>query len=258
MAKVQSSIGRIIESARRLRDIAGEMGQIDLKAEIIDEISTLQEIRDDVSDESNASQEDTATIAVSTQKLGDNAFAVIQPSAGADTYGIAPEPEPESELEPKAEPDNEESSKVDASGDEEKTGSSDVDKTADEGSEAEKKLPEMTEEERAKRAAMAQMRISELEPLHAVAAKKVNEVLTPEQNKIRARATKAAREAGKSKQELRQFVYAAMKLTDEQKTQLNDARKELKSVRAAIAEEVEFLLDADQKKQILQNAHATE
>ncbi len=235
MHQLHASIDRVIQSARRLRDIAGEEGQIELKSQIIDEISTLQELRDELDvqlDGADSSatvtsvESDTETISTSGFKMEDNSMSVIQPSGDTDTYGI-------SEFTEEPVPDEQSAAGQDA----------------DEAASAE------PDDAMQKRSAKAEARIAELEPLHAAAAKRVNDVLTPEQNQIRIKATKAARAAGKTGAEARQYIYGAMKLSQEQRVKLSTAKKELASIREAIAKEVEFLLDDDQKKRVASVAH---
>lgn len=235
MQELHAGIDRVIKIARSLRDVSGELGKLDLKSQIIDEISTLQELRDDLDEllkstgddaaPTDSSGQDTETLSTGDFKLSDNSMAVIQPSGDTDTYGISPTPDPEPEAEAAA---------VDAEADDAAAGA---------------------DPEREKRAAKAQARILELEPMHAAAAKRVNQVLTPEQNQIRVKATKAARAAGKTGAEARNYIYGAMKLSDEQKTELATAKKELNSIRSAIASEIEFLLDEEQKKRVAAEAH---
>ena len=240
MQELHAGIDRVIKIARSLRDTAGELGKLDLKSEIIDEISTLQELRDDLDATLNSmpasasteaapesSDQDTETISTSDFKLGDNTMAVIQPSGDTDTYQISPT----------LDPDPESASSDDETADGIENGGTEIDP------------------EREKRAAQAQAQIAELEPMHAAAAQRVNKVLTPEQNQIRVKATKAARAAGKTGTEARNYIYAAIKLSDEQKTELAAAKKELNSIRAAIAKEIEFLLDEEQKKRVAAEAH---
>ena len=239
MQELHAGIDRVIKIARSLRDTAGELGKLDLKSEIIDEISTLQELRDHLdamlssmgSAESvpESSDQDTETISTSDFKLGDNSMAVIQPSGDTDTYQIAPASDHDSEAEREV--------------------------SAGEAASESPNAGTGLDREREKRAAQAQARILELEPMHAAAAKRVNKVLTPEQNQIRVQATKTARAAGKTGTEARNYIYAAMKLSDEQKTELATAKKELNSIRAAIANEIEFLLDDEQKKRVAAEAH---
>ena len=239
MQQLHAGIDRVIKIARSLRDTAGELGKLDLKSQIIDEISTLQELRDDLDEllksagddeaPADSSGQDTETISTEDFKLGNNTMAVIQPSGDTDTYQISPTADPEPEA-------------AAASSDGEA-----AEDTASGGTEA--------DPEREKRAAQAQTRIAELEPMHAAAAQRVNKVLTPEQNQIRVKATKAARAAGQTGAEARNYIYAAMKLSDEQKTELASAKKELNSIRAAIAKEIKFLLDEEQKKRVAAEAH---
>ena len=78
----------------------------------------------------------------------------------------------------------------------------------------------------------------------------MNSTLTPEQKKIKVRETKAGEAAGKSAAEIRNAVYAAMKLTDEQKIRISDSRKQIQQIRASIAEELTWLMDDEQRSKI--------
>ena len=46
MSSIHESLSRLVDTARQLRDMAGELGNLELKSTIVDEISTLQEIHD--------------------------------------------------------------------------------------------------------------------------------------------------------------------------------------------------------------------
>lgn len=252
MQELHAGIDRVIKIARSLRDTAGELGKLDLKSQVIDEISILQELRDEMDllvgaavSHDTAAQEsgrDTETLSSSGFKLADNTMAVIQPSGDTDTYQIAPIPEPEPEPSPAPAAEGDATAETTAS--------------AEDGAEKSSK-PDSAEAGDAdrSRAAQAELRIAELEPLHAAAVKRVNAVLTPEQNRIRVKATKAARAAGRTGADARNYIYSAMKLTEQQKVDLAAAKKELSSIRQAIAQEIEFLLDEDQKKRVAEQAH---
>lgn len=78
-------------------------------------------------------------------------------------------------------------------------------------------------------------------------AKKANSVLSAEQRKARAEAVKAAKEAGKKGKAIQEAASAALKLTDEQKSQMAEARKEMASLRKEIRGKISELLTDEQK-----------
>lgn len=75
-------------------------------------------------------------------------------------------------------------------------------------------------------------------------------ILTEEQKKTRAEAVKAAREAGKKGEEIRKEAQAAMKITDEQKAQMEKTEKQTRSLRAEIREKVLAILTPEQKAEL--------
>jgi len=75
---------------------------------------------------------------------------------------------------------------------------------------------------------------------------KVDAVLTTEQKQARRQAQKDAKTAGKKRKEAQAEVTAALKLTDEQKTKLAAAERELKSAQAALTKDLRGVLSADQ------------
>src|SRR5258705_8234145 len=64
---------------------------------------------------------------------------------------------------------------------------------------------------------------------------KVDSVLTAEQKQARRQAQKDAKTSGKKRKEVQAEVTAAMKLTDEQKTKLAAAERDLKSAQATLS-----------------------
>jgi hypothetical protein len=97
------------------------------------------------------------------------------------------------------------------------------------------------------RRAIIEMRIADLEQLEQAATRRMNDVPTAEQRQIKAKAQKAGREAGKSGKELQQYALGAMRLSPEQRSELQAARKDVLSLREAIEKERSSLesLDAD-------------
>lgn len=79
---------------------------------------------------------------------------------------------------------------------------------------------------------------------------KAKELLTPEQRKAGQEAAKAAKAAGKTKQEIHQAVEDAIKATPEQKTKMAEAQKQLLAVTKDIHEKVLEVLTSEQKEQL--------
>jgi len=101
-------------------------------------------------------------------------------------------------------------------------------------------------------ARQAELKIAELEPLQQSLIRRMNEILTPEQNRARAIATKEAKDSGKTGRDAQQHVFDALHLTPEQKVQWAAARKDLQAVREQIAQQVALLMTDDQKQRIKQ------
>jgi len=233
MSSIQQSVTRLIETARQLRRIADELSNVELKAKIVDEISNLQDIRDALADsgdttvdlpaaaEQETAEPETDSSPEKSTALGDNSMSVYTPAENAGTYALTEEEE-ESE---------------------------DVEEPVDE---IEEESPATTDdpEHATKRAAQAEKVIAELEVILQDAIQAMNSTLTPEQKKIKVRETKAGEAAGKSAAEIRNAVYAAMKLTDEQKIRISDSRKQIQQIRASIAEELTWLMDDEQRNKI--------
>ncbi len=272
MSSISESIGRLVATARKLRQAADELGNVDLKSQIIDEISTLQEIREELSLEggshdlssaelaavvktaASANAEEPASEKVSAESgqliEKEEKYAVIAPSGDGETYGIGAGSEEEAEDAGDSSKDDQttdaEEDEVEtvgiASSRDEKTESEDRKSKGD--SEPDRKTkkakPKLTPEQRA----MAEMRIADLEPLERDAQRRLDIVLTPQQKEIKVQATKAGREAGKSSRDLQLYVHKSMKTTSEQRHQISAARKDLQRIREAIDKERD-VLDAD-------------
>lgn len=229
MSSVHQSVTRLIETARRLRDAADELKNIELKVQIVDEISTLQDIRDALADSGDSKVNLPAATAPDppetparpekVKPLGDSSMAVYTPSQNSGTYALS---------------------------DEERQTHNDEKVTTAEGQPSAPADPEKA----AKRAAQAEQAIAELELILQDAIHLMNDTLTPEQRKIKIRETKAGEAAGKSAAEIRNAVFAAMKLTDEQKIHISDARKQIQQIRASIAEELTWLMDDEQRARV--------
>jgi Spy/CpxP family protein refolding chaperone len=104
----------------------------------------------------------------------------------------------------------------------------------------------LTDEQKAKLADVAKEMGPKYEPL----TKKMNEVLTPEQQKAQSEAVKAAKEAGKKGRELYEAGAAAAKPTDEQKAKQIEVRKEMVPLDKELQEKVLAVLTAEQKQQV--------
>ncbi|MGZ0166083.1 MAG: hypothetical protein ACKVII_19350 [Planctomycetales bacterium] len=228
MPELVERINRLVEIARRLRTAADELGQIDLKSQIVDEISTLQEIRDELhgdgsvaemnSPEAVPEKTDSPAPVKNAESLVDASMGIVEPTGKEETYSITPEEEGGTPP-PTVAPDTDELS---------------VDKP--------KAGPSVDE-----RRAIIEMRIADLEQLEQAATRRMNDVPTAEQRQIKAKAQKAGREAGKSGKELQQYALGAMRLSPEQRSELQAARKDVLSLREAIEKERSSLesLDAD-------------
>ncbi len=90
----------------------------------------------------------------------------------------------------------------------------------------------------------------EYEPKLKELGEKMQSILTDEQKKARDEAMRAARQAGKRGAEARDAIAAAMKLTDEQKKQMEETRKAMSDLQKEIREKVEGLL-TDKQKEVL-------
>ncbi|ADB18929.1 conserved hypothetical protein [Pirellula staleyi DSM 6068] len=97
-------------------------------------------------------------------------------------------------------------------------------------------------------------KIKEIAEKHAPKLKEANEavasLLTPEQKKAKATASKEAKAAGKKGKEAAEAVSAALNLTDEQKTKMADAEKSLKEAQAAFTAAVAEVLTPEQKAKV--------
>jgi hypothetical protein len=233
MSSVHKSITRLIESARRLRDAADQLGNAELKSQIVDEISTLQDLREDLVGAGDTTVDLPAGIAAAAQPLqaapdkpkalGDNTMNVYTPSDQMGrTYALTEEQEPVKEV---------------------------IDEAA------KKKTQADNAEKKAKRAAEAEKVIAELEVILQDAVRSMNDCLSPEQKKIKVRETRAGEAAGKSAAEIRNTVFSAMKLSDDQKIRISDARKQIAQIRTSIAGEVTYLMDDQQRAQVEGQSH---
>lgn len=93
--------------------------------------------------------------------------------------------------------------------------------------------------------------VAEKAPKVAEAQAKVDAVLTAQQQQARAAAQKAAKEAGTKRKEAVAAVEAATKLTDEQKTKLAAANKELTTAQTALTDGLKSVLNPEQQAKVL-------
>lgn len=220
MSELVERINRLVEIARRLRAAADELGQVDLKSQIVDEISTLQEIRDDLHGDGSAaevkspelaSQEDVSTSpAEDSESLIDASMGIVEPTGKEETYSFTAEEESDESPPPAV---------------------------TDEPSVEKPKAGPSVDERRA----VIEMRIADLEQLEQAATRRMNDVPTAEQKQIKAKAMHAGREAGRTGKELQQYALGAMRLSPEQRSELQAARKDVLSLREAIEKERQSL-----------------
>lgn len=240
------TISSLIDSAKRLRAIADELGQVDLKSRILGEIGRLQELREQLgsgeafSPAAKATDHPPATRS-KLPGLEGSPYARLKPSSDGETYALAGS-DPEADAWEEAGSDSDDLSDT-------KFGITATSDTAQIPT-SQAQFKDLPEEERIK---IAEQRIAELEPLHQAALKNMNEVLTPRQAAIKVAATKKGLAAGRRGKILQEGVMAALQLSEEQQQQMADARRELREVRLAIAKEVEGLLSKEQLDRILRS-----
>jgi hypothetical protein len=88
--------------------------------------------------------------------------------------------------------------------------------------------------------------LAEHSPKLKEAQGKVDAILTNEQKAAQRQAQKDAKTAGKKGKELRSAVDAALKLTSEQKSKLESAKKELATAQAALTRDLQGALTSEQ------------
>ncbi|MFP6765440.1 MAG: hypothetical protein VB858_17565 [Planctomycetaceae bacterium] len=233
MSSIHESLSRLVDVARRLRDAADVVGNLDLKSQIVDEISVLQDIHDVLAASSDtsidlpvtpATQTSETTPSTTAKPLGKEAMSVYRPRKYIGTYAL--------------------------SGDDDETETTPGDQSEVPDQAPAKEATGDTGAEASDRAAQAEQTIAELEQVLQSAIRSMNSVLTTEQKRIKVRETKAAEGSGLSAAELRNRIYAAMNLTDEQKIQIADGRKQISDIRASISEELTYLMDDEQREKI--------
>lgn len=94
----------------------------------------------------------------------------------------------------------------------------------------------------------------EFGPKLKAAQEKQDGILTDEQKKVRAEEFRKARESGQGFQNLRETIEKAMKLTDEQKKKLDEARKATQELNDALREKITSVLTPEQKKKKMEEA----
>lgn len=228
MPELVERISRLVEIARRLRAAADELGQVDLKSQIVDEISTLQEIRDELHGDGSvaevkppevASQEtDSPSPAKDLESLVDASMGIVNPTGKEETYSFTAEAEEEVDAPPPP-----------------------ATAVTDEPSVEKPKTGPSVDERRA----VIEMRVADLEQLEQAATRRMNDVPTAEQKQIKAKAMHAGREAGRTGKELQQYAMGAMRLSPEQRSELQAARKDVLSLREAIEKERHSLESLD-------------
>ena len=236
---ILKNIAALIDSAKALRQIAEEVENLEIKSKIVDEISKLQEIREQVHAGDTAT--DTPQLATGeaaeqrSASLLDNQSPTVrlEPPKDSDTYSLA------------ASEESTAAEQTDGPATDKGTSDTDVDIPVSTGPQD---TEELTEHQRF---ILAESRIAELEPLHQSILRKMNDVLTDEQVRTNSVATKSGRKAGLKGKELQKSVMDALKLSEEQQKQMSAARKELQQVRIAIAKQVESLLDKGQLDEVL-------
>jgi hypothetical protein len=214
-------ISSVIKSARKLKKIADETGNIELKSQLLDEIDKLQELREALAESGELAQfhppQETAHTGpapfVQEPESSDVAH-IIQPAAAGETYDIH--------------------SSLDDDDD-------DPDRVA---------LSDDASEQQAERFHLAETILRKLEPKHQAILKKMNDVLTEEQQFRKQTLTREGQAAGKPSNQIQQEVMAALDLTDKQRQLLATARKELHDIREEIAQQLDGLLTDDQRRRL--------
>jgi hypothetical protein len=262
------SVSGLIDSARRLRGLADSLGAAELKAQIAEELLRLHEFReglllaggDGQTAPAHHSQGGPARSSPQPRQVlidGDSKIFHLDADGVTETYDLhvdGPESARPSNGRQAATAPSEAVAPPAAAG-EAAAASNAGTVAAEEAAErradvaAAKPPGTMSDQERF---ALAEQRILELEPLHHAALRKMNDLLTEDQRRTKAEATRAFTKAGRRGRELQQAVMAALRLTPEQQQAIVAARKELLDVRQAIARQVEGLLSKEQLERMLQ------
>lgn len=220
-------ISDVIKSARELKKIADEMGNIELKSRLLEEIDRLQELREALAESGELAafadpQENPPPLPapVSEPATDDSAFHVIKPDDKGETYEIH----------------------IDGG-------------AADEAVATEAKPDELPPDKPSTDSQEERFRLGEavlrkLEPQHQRILKQMNDILTDEQKFRKQSLTREGQAAGKSANEIQQAVLTSLELTEKQQQLLAVARKELHDIRAEIARQVDGLLTAEQRRRL--------
>lgn len=83
---------------------------------------------------------------------------------------------------------------------------------------------------------------------------KAEAMLTDEQKKARIEAVKTAKTAGKNPKEMMEAIEAALNLTEEQKTQRSELRKEMEASQKELMQKIMGLLTPEQKESMMKKA----
>ncbi len=248
------SVSGLMKSAKNLRSIAETLGDVELKSQIVDEMLQLQEIREQLTAAGPTNGDGEATPNPSDREQKDKVLSFddkqkmvqFKPSADGETYGLHPDGAgPDSKSGAAASPP--ESAVISSAKTDTDIPTDTVDKS---DSPAGSQFAHLSEEDRFR---LAEENIRDLEPLNLATLNKMNDILTGEQKKKKAAATKAGIRANKKGRELQQAVMAAIDLDDEQKEQMAEARSELQRIRTAISKQVEGLLTPEQTSQLLKD-----
>lgn len=224
MSDVARSIVRLMKTARCLRAAADELGELELKSRIVDEITTLQEIRDDLSESGSQDHVDDAGGGSEVKSdaatepgvsLSDAALGILQPTGASETYSLTAESD--------VEPAIDEAVATRGAGE-------DAAETGDQRNES-------RNSDVGERRAVIEMRIADLVQLEQVATRRLHEIPTSEQRKLKARASQAGAQAGKAGKELQHYAVSAMKLSAEQRAEIQAVRKDILALREAITKE---------------------
>ena len=248
------SVSGLMKSAKNLRTIAENLGNVELKSQIVDEMLQLQEIREQLTATAPTNGDGEAAATPPDREEKDKAlsfddndkFAHFEPSDDGETYGLHADgegPNPNSN----ATPTPPESAVISSA-------KTDADIPTDTASKSDSpvgsQFADLSEGDRFR---LAEENIRDLEPLNLAALNKMNSILTDGQKKKKAAATKVGIRANKKGRELQQSVMAAIDLDDEQKEQMAEARSELQRIRTAISKQVEGLLTPEQTTQLLKD-----
>lgn len=262
------TIVSLIDSAKQLKAIAEESGNVEIKARVLDVIVQLQEIREQVITGGHpprelASGTDTpppSSVEIPVTVSQDWGEAVAQParlepSGEIETYSlVADSATPESEAsDADSSPEAAEAASAEETGKKSKSGTkkkkSETESKADSNGEPAPEADLSPEE----KVALAEQRIAALEPLHRAALKKINDALTPEQAARKVAATKKGLASGLKGKALQEAVVKALGLTEEQEKIISEGKQDLHKVRLAIGHQVKGLLSKEQLERMLRS-----